>query len=289
MNSKKITLIGTTQGNRSYEIRRMFTSLIESASYIQLVMIDQSSDNIVSSLLVDFPKLQSSVIVINHEKCSLSHARNIALQYATGDIIGFCDDDAYYSNETILGLVSLWSELKARTLVIIPVKSSNNEYYANRIYPTVSRELSYGDISKYALSVGGFIFVSSRDELSKIKFNELLGAGAEFGGSEETELFFRLKSIGYKVKFLPQLSVYHDDDDDDSSDKVLFLAEKYKKYAEGYAVVLKKYFKYDPVGIFYEICRVITRSFVGLLFSKKRKIYLFRLYGIIYSLTVKKL
>ena len=44
---------------------------------------------------------------------------------------------------------------------------------------------------------------------NNIKFDKILGVGAEFGCGEETDLLFNILSNNYKIIYSPAVVVYH--------------------------------------------------------------------------------
>src|SRR5690554_2956853 len=92
----KISLIGTTRGGRLAEISRLLTSLdIGMMNEVEIIFVDQSCDASVRGLFEEFRE-RVTFKLISASPCSLSKARNIGLKQAAGNIIGFCDDDAFY-------------------------------------------------------------------------------------------------------------------------------------------------------------------------------------------------
>ena len=95
-----ISLIQTSQ-NRRKELERFVKSLNGQTnidlSEIQLIFIDQGDNREV------FNDLDAKVSFVYHktERCSLSHARNLGLKYATGKYVAFSDDDCWYAPNTI--------------------------------------------------------------------------------------------------------------------------------------------------------------------------------------------
>ncbi|MCY3417796.1 glycosyltransferase family 2 protein [Citrobacter sp. BNK-39] len=267
----KVSLIGTTQGGRNSEIKRLLKSINESdsKSFLELVFVDQSDDEQISNVFENY-KDKINYKIIKSKKISLSKARNLALRNCAGDIIGFCDDDAFYSPVFFKKLMSL--DVKNNCIISVPVIDFQTEtFYANRKFPNKSKKLSYNGIIKFSLSVGTFIF---KNKNQIFEFDERLGVGTVLGGSEETELFFRLKHLGYDVIYQPLRGVYHDNDIPTGN-----LPEKYRKYAVGYGVVIKKYIFKSHFTLILEIIRLTIKSFAGMCLKKQKKLYISRLIG----------
>lgn len=270
----KISLIGTTLGGRDFEVERLFKSLEGTRHFVELVFVDQSGENNVFLLV---QKYQSTVAInyIKSEKVSLSKARNLALKQSTGDVIGFCDDDAFYDYESLLKLSEI--EITQNALVSVPViDKSSGEMYGGRTFPEKCKNISFLEIIRYSLSVGTFILLFEKNE--NVIFDERLGAGTRLGGSEETELFFRLKSNNFVAKFNASLFVYHDNDASIDISKV-DLSAKYYKYALGYGVVLKAFLIRSNFTLTLEVINITLRCVLGSVLLKDRNLYTQRLRG----------
>lgn len=277
MQKNRISLIGTSQGGRKSEIIRLLDSLsCYKDNNLELIFVDQTN----SDELDDIFDLYNSFVnykLIKSDKCSLSKARNIALKYASGNIVGFCDDDAYYNNELILFLSEY--DNSSESIISFPVIDQQSmNFYGNRSFPKKNVTLSYNGILKCCLSVGTFIVFKNDLLKCELSFNERLGVGAEYGGSEETELFLRLKSSGFNICFNPNFHVFHDNDSESKLDD-LELAKKYRSYARGYAVVLKKYLLPSRLSLLLEIANISLRSILALFIKSNKTLYSYRLKG----------
>ena len=132
MHLNKISFIGTTIGGRDEFILRLFNSLLGFNNQIEVIFVDQTPEKSVTSLLSKFKNLIDYKI-IETQKCSLSVARNLGLRYATGNIIAFCDDDAFYDFNSIKNILAKGYNKK---LLVCPVYDYfTNQYYSNRAYP----------------------------------------------------------------------------------------------------------------------------------------------------------
>lgn len=280
MHQAKLSLIGTSRGERPDEVVRLLKSLPKNNDYIELIFVDQSNNEEINDIFSEYIDLIKFKL-IKSGPCSLSTARNIALAHATGNILGFCDDDAFYNEEAIEYLLNLPVE---RVLLSVPVKDfATNSNYANRKFPSGKCKLGYLGVIRYSLSVGTFIFLGRGEVAGSINFDERLGAGTSLGGSEETDLFFRLIFQDYGAFFDPNICVFHD------NDNVVYkksLAIKYEQYAIGYAVVIKRNLRRSRFLLLFEVFRVIIRCLVGLSIPSKRSVCFHRLKGFIKGMSL---
>ena len=78
-----------------------------------IILANACSDNTVEmsqSLAEDFPV---KLTVIEEEKPGLSHARNLCMQHAKGDILAFIDDDVYLSPNWLEALLKTYQSSNA--------------------------------------------------------------------------------------------------------------------------------------------------------------------------------
>ncbi|MBA4690163.1 MAG: glycosyltransferase [Pseudomonas sp.] len=256
---------------------------MSSKEHIEIIFVDQSESVGIKKLFAHFDGVLRYKLV-ESTPCSLSQARNIGLEYATGFIVGFCDDDAYYPESFFIDLIKRAPYNEEVVLCLPVVDKKSMGFYGGRTFPNVDKEMSYLEVLRYSLSVGSFIV---RNYSFDWRFNPLLGVGAKYGGSEETDFILQLKSNDFRTIYMTAPYVYHDNDALPLKDPLL--GKKYFSYAVGYAVVLKKHMKSSGYSLIIEVGNVIFRSAAGVLLSKRRAICYNRLLGFIKGLLCFKL
>lgn len=275
----KLSIIGTSQGGRILKIKRLLDSVSELSSFCEIIFVDQSQDDEIKELFNSFNGIVNYKIICTN-KISLSKARNIAIKECSGNIICFCDDDAFYDKSIFYYLSSIFrGGDKVYTFPVIDYDSK--EYYGNRKFPKDKKILGFNDVIKYCLSVSIFVCSDSNDWIKKnIYFDENLGVGTPIGGSEETDLMFTLLGKGIDITYLPSHCVYHDNDYNENAN-VESLKVKYRAYAKGYSYVAMKHMVASRFCLLLELINIVFRSLVGVVISKHRKLYLHRLLGLI--------
>jgi GT2 family glycosyltransferase len=168
---------------------------------IEIVVVNQSP----SRLPEPFSKNQS-VVLCNISKIGLSTARNHGIAVSKGEFLVFLDDDAQIKEDFVSELVKL-------------IKGSPGKAYCGRLYDVEKMEyfskffayspkkyLRYPEFRHFK----GSAHIIKRDVFNTVGFyDESFGAGAEFGGAEESDLFFRLKKLGIDVLYSPEIIFYH--------------------------------------------------------------------------------
>lgn len=282
----KFSLISTTQGKRLFELDRFFTSL-ENQTYqnFELIFIDQSNnDEILMSIRKSdfFDKTK----IIKSDRISISKARNIGLQQATGDIICFPDDDCWYNKDL---LITMFNKFSANEEVVCYCTNvydpiSDRLYGKRRARLKNDKKVNLINTFKYPISVG--IFVKS-EKLNNILFDEELGAGSLFGSGEETDMMYKLLKKKHKVIYTSDIYVYHEVPSDNTWD-----LNKYFNYGRGFGATIKKGILRKQYLILIEFFNIYFRSlfamFVFYLFNKKKyKNYYYRISGMIEGLKYK--
>ena len=223
-----LSLILTSQ-NRFDEINRFVQSLNAQKgidfSMVQLIFVDQGHNRQAFKMLN--PEIELNYIP--YKNCSLSEARNYALDFVKGEYIGFPDDDCWYEEKT---LQQVLEELKAYNGVICKGTDENGVNTNN--FPTQKQCITLFD---HCGAISYTIFLKF---IRDIKFDENIGVGSKYNLSsgEETDYLIQvIKKIGTQIIFNPEIIVHH-------PKKKLgnFNSEIQKKYgyARGWGYILRK-------------------------------------------------
>lgn len=203
----KISLIMTSQ-DRKDDLDKFFLSLINQRinGTIELIFINQGTYNPAQNFTIpSFLTLRQ--IDIGH-RIPLSKARNIGLQYVTGSIVAFPDDDCWYEPELLKKVTDFFCENPGVnclcTNVFDPVSLKT---YGNRPLGRTSR-VSYINLFKLPTSAGIFCHAEALNLIGQC-FDESLGAGTVIGSGEEIDLIARLLQAGMRIEYSGHIQVYH--------------------------------------------------------------------------------
>lgn len=137
----------------------------------------------------------------------LSVARNFAITKSSGDYLVFLDDDAAVSENFI--------EILSQKILSYPgttafcgrlIDCKQNIPFSTLFYNEKPKILRRVDFQYFM----GSAHVLSAKAIQKIGvYDERFGVGAKYCGSEETDIFFRLKAKGEQVIYLPELVFFH--------------------------------------------------------------------------------
>ena len=198
--SKMLTfsLIVATVG-RTKELETLFESLVSQAyPEFECIIVDQNPDRRVKDI-VDRWKGLLNLRVIDSAS-GLSHARNVGLAFATGDILAFPDDDCWY-NPLLLASVSNWFEQhREYGILTIGAEDHNGISSGNR---WIQDRCEIRPSNAFRTTFSSTIFVRSSSAIRDGLFDESIGAGAgtRFGSGEETDYILGMLAAGVRGYF----------------------------------------------------------------------------------------
>jgi len=205
----RLSLVLATYG-RASELGRCLDSLVEQEDRdFELLVMDQNADDRVLEIL---QSIRLRGLALRHVRLptpGLSEARNEGLRLASGDVVGFPDDDCWYepqtvaclrrgflADSTVSGLVADWVE---------QTEGAGHPSGVAEQFLTLEawRNFRGGAASSITLFV-------KRDLLIELSgFDNRLGVGKWFGAAEETDLVLRALAIGARFKRVSNARVHH--------------------------------------------------------------------------------
>ena len=189
-----------------------------SNNLFEVVIIDNNSTDSTSEICSQFIRANQDMTVkyFTEKQQGLSYARNKGIDEATGKIITFMDDDALLApdfSERTLEFFRRHKNVSAVGGKILLHYMKGKPYWYN---PFLAPLLGYFNPGNRENPFTRTYFkgsnMSFRHELFKIHtpFNTGLGrVGRNLAGSEEKEIFYRLKNSGEKIWYVPDAIVYH--------------------------------------------------------------------------------
>ena len=122
MQMEKISVIVPVYRVEKY-LRRCIESIInQDYSNLEIILVDDGSDDSSPQICDYYEKIDSRIIVIHQRNGGLSCARNRGLEVATGDYIGFVDSDDYIERN----MYSTLLELPIQILVFVVFTHGQN-------------------------------------------------------------------------------------------------------------------------------------------------------------------
>ncbi|MDQ7841235.1 MAG: glycosyltransferase [bacterium] len=202
----KISLVLAT-ANRTVEPERFLASLAaQTCRDFDLVVVDQNADDRVVRLLE--PHRDRFPLVHLHSPPGASRARNAGLQQATGDIVGFPDDDCWYPTNLLEGVARFfeahpeWDGLVVRSV---------DERGAASMIRGAPGEVRVTRHNAGWLVVTYALFVRRRfiEQAGGFDPHLATGAGTPWGAGEDTDYVLRGMAAGMRVFYTSALAVCH--------------------------------------------------------------------------------
>jgi len=243
----KTSLIVPTIG-REEPLAKLLASLrAQSCRDFEVILADQNPIGRLDSLLELFKDLPITRIQI--EPRGVSHARNAALPFASGQVIGFPDDDCFYETDTLAELSRFFEEDSEAGGVLgqwappgCPFRNGMGAKPA-----TMRSAFSKGETH---------VQFYRREAVERTGvFDESLGPGTglPYGCGEDTDYLLRALKAGVKVKRCPSIRSRHPAPDLGNLD-----ASKTRSYALGRMRLLQKH----EFGLAFKLANVLFPLFM---------------------------
>lgn len=254
----KFSLIMGTLG-RTEEVGAFLASLRrQDHTDFELLIVDQNPDERLAALVDEYR--QHFRVLRYRSVPGLSHARNVGLRYATGDVIAFPDDDCWYPD----GLLSyVHQRLQAEpSLDGLTGRFVDGEGRSEGRWLARSQPLNRFNVWRGAISFSIFL---RRPLVERIGgFDEALGVGAgtPWGAGEETDFLLRGMKQGGRIEYDRKLVLHHPVK---TADFGAAAVERQRRYEAGFGRVIRRsgfpgwYFPWvcarTAVGALLALCR----------------------------------
>lgn len=276
--SMKISLV-LTGSVRYSDLNRFYSSIqmviIPPSDCVELVFVNQGCFQ--TPAAINFHK---SIFhkEVKYGRLSLSHARNIGLQHTTGEILGFPDDDCWYSEGVLQEVVTYFDSHPGTSAICTNVYDPllHRSYGGRPVRSHIN--VNYWNLFKLPISVGIFVRRTAFDAAG-FYFDEHLGAGTPLGSGEETDLIYRLLQSGAVVDYVGSIQVFHPVPEYQEVD-----IEKYYRYGLGFGYLNGRIVRDGQWRVLYHFYFVLLRSMGGVIMNLHRptykRLYWSRLLGI---------
>lgn len=167
---------------------------------------------------------------------SLSVARNLGIKQCTGDYLVFLDDDAAIQEDFIAAVNSFVAKQGALVFCGKILDSVSHELFAKHFE---KNEVIRLNRLRFRLFMGSAHIVHKGIFTRYGTYDTVFGIGSDFFGAEESDLFFRLKSAGQSIVYLPGLVFFHPKPESKLDPKV-------RGYSYAIGAMLAKQCWFDP-------------------------------------------
>ena len=243
----------------------------------------------------DYPKDRYEIILVSKNNLNLNigataedkikiicgvdyaNSRNVGVSRAKGEIIAFLDDDCRAEKEWISGAVPYFKDEKVALIGGPAVPPKNKEfryrmggYLMASYFATGFGSCRYG-AAPDVYEAEEYSLLTANNFLRKDIFEKVGGFDTSQVPSEENDLYFRIKKTGYKLLYVPEVSVWH-------TAKPIFmpLAGKIFFYATGRGLLMAR--KPETIRFLYLIPPFFALTLFGLIalsFFSKSIFYFF--------------
>lgn len=190
---------------RTVELDRLFASLAaQTFQDFEVIVVDQNVDNRLSPYLQRARDYGLTIKHVRLRPANLSAARNVGIEAATGEWVGFPDDDCWYD-------AALLQRLEHRFRCTDPLSGAAVQWVEEGVPPNLAPSLSWERSRMFRdMPVASFQLFFHRKLFDRIgNFDCRLGVGLFFGAGEETDFVLRALHAGALLTFEPDAQVHH--------------------------------------------------------------------------------
>ena len=233
---------------------------LNSGNFEVILVLQKTSKKKEEKIKTEF-SLNNDLKIINDSGEGISRARNIAIKASIGNWILLLDDDVIIKN-------NIFSETNKN------LSDDDLFYYGNvLIHGTKNHYVRYfvtnNDINLWNYNrICSVSLIINRNVFDKIGlFDENLGAGSNFGSSEESDFILRALLSKIKIKYLKNYVVYHS--------LAIHSLSKVETYAMGGGALHRKYISRLNFYLYFKFLIDLTLRIIFLFtFQIKRYIFL---------------
>ena len=202
----QFSLIVATKG-RTDELARMVASLKDQGdASFELIVVDQNEDDRVTKVLAE----SSLAATVKHLRSApgVSRARNLGMDHASGQIMGFPDDDCWYPPDTLRNLGHWFQNNQTYEILTLNSLDENGVRSCNRWFQD---SCDINSLNAYRTTAGYTIFIRGGGFASGVRYDEGIGPGADtpFLGGEDTDFVLSAMRKGAHGRFEAKWHIGH--------------------------------------------------------------------------------
>jgi glycosyltransferase involved in cell wall biosynthesis len=257
-----ISLIVGTVG-RVQELERMLASIAsQSLKSVELIIVDQNSDDRVKKLIEDWKPSLRYVHVRSPR--GLSRARNLGITLASGSILGFPDDDCWYPDDLLLQVKEWFDRHQTYNFFCCAAQDESGREVASR-WPRRSLVIDRDSVLRACASASLFIRKAALDNIGGFDERMGLGAATPFQSAEDSDLALRCLDGGGRGWFEKQLYVYHP-----HKGAGAVTGSRAFGYGMGFGFLLRMH-GYSPRTLIYHVVRALGGALKSVLLAEPEK------------------
>jgi glycosyltransferase involved in cell wall biosynthesis len=214
----KVSVVVCTYSEGMYEHLQDCLESLRSQTHddAEIITVVDGNEGLAERITADYDDVPEITVHCNDENVGLSASRNNALEYATGDVIAFIDDDAVADEEWIEELVAAYEEQDALAVggQMTPIwVAGKPEFLPEEFYWLIGvTHKGFADGAGEVRNTFGSNISFRREAFEELGgFDENLGRkGDNQVQGEETEIAARMyEEYGERVWYTPDAKVGH--------------------------------------------------------------------------------
>lgn len=224
-----VSLIVATLGK--CDITPLLESLkVQTCNNFECIVVDQSNDDSIGCIASKY----NFVKHIRSVKTGNSYNRNIGIKNASMPILGFPDDDCYYSQDVIRNVLKYF-ELSDS---LSGVSGAWVDSITNKVVMS-GKGGGHATIFNIWSTITNLTVFLRKEVVNAVNgYDEMFGLGSNmFEGGEETDLMIKILNDKHTICFDPQIRIFHRQD--------RYLLSNYKKqrgYEESWGALFGKWY-----------------------------------------------
>jgi glycosyltransferase EpsH len=188
---KKISIIIPCYNVEQYISQCLYSVINQTYSYLEVICINDGSNDNTLSLLEDFAKKDSRINILNQQNIGLSATRNVGVERSTGEYIMFVDADDWLENGAIETCIEFlpsdlicFSYNRIFKTIVQPRKLNLNgiyvaEFVQRRIVGLIDAELADPSQADSLVTVWGKLYKTEFIKNYNVEFTETALIGNE--------------------------------------------------------------------------------------------------------------
>jgi glycosyltransferase involved in cell wall biosynthesis len=186
-----------------------FLQSVAAQSYrdVRAIVVDQNDDDRLGPLLAK----AGETLPIVHVRSApgLSRARNAGLAHVSGDLVAFPDDDCWYPDGLLEGVVAALTRHPEWAGLSVCVRDSRGEL-SSMLWDRSAGPIGRYSIWRRAISIGLFLRPAATAAAAGFREDLGQGSGTRWGSGEESDYVLRVLERGLRLQYEPSLHVHHE-------------------------------------------------------------------------------
>ena len=188
------------------ELERLLSSLdAQTHRAFEVIIVDQNADD---RLVAVIQRHTGLTIVHLRAEPGGSHARNIGLGAARGDLTCFPDDDCWYPSDLLASIFNWFKNHLEFGGLIVCLRDADGRPVGPK-WPRKACVCTRESLWKSALTPNTFLRRQVTDAIGLFDENIGVGSKSRYQAGEDLDYFLRPLERGYQMWFEPALTVHH--------------------------------------------------------------------------------